>query len=160
MGKLYHLLGGYFLAKNGELIYYWHPRKVISYSLVRSKGQTFVGPHVDECLNVGRSVSDWALRYYWCETAHLIYTIFYKKPTIFSTQPKRYLNFSWIGLQVLLRCCLRHADITMLRYLIIAMIVFLPGKSLISVFHEFSAGVGKAFILAWGLGIELSFYAV
>ena len=160
MEGFYNLLGDYFLAKNGELIYYWHLRKVFSYSLVPSKGQTFVGPHVDECLNVGRSVSDWTLRYYWCEAVHLIYTIFYKGPTIFSTQPKRYLNFSWIELQVLLGCCLGHAGIAMLRCLMVAVIVFLSERGLISVFQEFSASVSKAFILAGGLGIGLSFYAV
>ena len=42
----------------------------------------------------------------------------------------------------------------------VAVIVFLSERGLISVFQEFSASVSKAFILAGGLGIGLSFYAV
>ena len=34
------------------------------------------------------------------------------------------------------------------------------GKSLISVFQEFSASIGRAFGLAGGLGAGLSFYGV
>ena len=33
-------------------------------------------------------------------------------------------------------------------------------EGLVSVFHEFSAGIGGAFILAGGLGAGLSFYGV
>ena len=34
------------------------------------------------------------------------------------------------------------------------------GKGLISVFQEFSASIGKAFILAGGQGTGLSFYGI
>ena len=61
---------------------------------------------------------------------------------------------------MLLGCCLAHAGIAMLRCLMVAVIVFLSERGLISVFQEFSASVSKAFILAGGLGIGLSFYAV
>ena len=57
MTVFYPLLGDYFLAKNGELIYYCHPREAISCNLVPSKKQTFVSPREDEKLNIGRSVS-------------------------------------------------------------------------------------------------------
>ena len=42
------------------------------------------------------------------------YTLFYKQ-RFFSTQPQCCLTFSWIELQVLLRCCLIHRSIIILR---------------------------------------------
>ena len=44
------------------------------------------------------------------------YTLFLFKQRIFSTQPQRCLNFSWIELQMLLRCWLIHTSIIILRH--------------------------------------------
>ena len=51
------------------------------------------------------------------------YTLFYKQ-RFFSTQPQCCLNFSWIELQVLLRCCLIHS-ISILRHFIFTIIMSL-----------------------------------
>ena len=44
-----------------------------------------------------------------------IYTLFHRQ-RFFSTQPQCCFTFSWIELQMLLRCCLIHKSIVILRY--------------------------------------------
>ena len=44
------------------------------------------------------------------------FTRFFYKQHFFSTQPQSCLTLSWIELQVLLRCCLIHISIIMLRH--------------------------------------------
>ena len=44
------------------------------------------------------------------------YTLFFIWNTLFSTMPHCCLTFSWIGLQVLLRCCLIHISIITLKH--------------------------------------------
>ena len=48
---------------------------------------------------------------------------FFFKQRLFSSQPQCYLNFSWIELQMLLRCCLIHITIIILR--LISYLVYL-----------------------------------
>ena len=68
-------------------------------------------------------------------------TRFFYKQRFSSTQPQCCLNFSWIELQMLLRCCLIHIGITILRYVIFATIVSLSRRrstyvvSIWSIFH-------------------------
>ena len=45
-------------------------------------------------------------------------THFFYKQCLFSTQPQCCLTFSWIELQMLLRCCLIHISIIILRHLL------------------------------------------
>ena len=51
----------------------------------------------------------------WCNENLNNYTFFYKQ-RFFSTLPQFWLTFSWIELQTLLRCCLIHVSIIMLRH--------------------------------------------
>ena len=44
--------------------------------------------------------------------------VFYHKQRFFSTQPQCCLTFSWIELQVLLRCCLIHITIIIPRHIL------------------------------------------
>ena len=46
---------------------------------------------------------------------HYLATRFFYKQRFFSTQPQCCLTFSWIELQMLLRCCLIHISIIILR---------------------------------------------
>ena len=43
-----------------------------------------------------------------------IYTLYFYKQRLSSTQPQCCLTFSWIELQMLLRCCLTHVSIIIL----------------------------------------------
>ena len=49
---------------------------------------------------------------------HLVYTRFFYKQHCFSTQPQCCLAFSWIQLQTLLRSCLLHITIIVLRHIL------------------------------------------
>ena len=46
----------------------------------------------------------------------LRYTFFLYKERFFSTQPCSCLTFSWIELQILVRCCLIHVSIVIMRH--------------------------------------------
>ena len=50
------------------------------------------------------------------ERSQFDYMLFYYKQRFFSTQPQCCLIFSWIELQMLLRCCLIHISIIILRH--------------------------------------------
>ena len=45
-----------------------------------------------------------------------LHTLFFYKQRFFSTQPQRCLAFSWIELHMLLRCCLLHIGIIIVRH--------------------------------------------
>ena len=60
-------------------------------------------------------------------------THFFYKQRFFSTQPQCCLTFSWIELQVLLRCCLMHISIMIVRDLFI-FTLFVPMSILRSIF--------------------------
>ena len=48
-------------------------------------------------------------------------TRFFNKQRLFSTQPQCCLTFSWIELQMLLRCCLIHVNVIILRHFLFSL---------------------------------------
>ena len=62
----------------------------------------------------------WNLNY---EVTSLIIIHFFHKQRLFSTQPQRCLSFSWVEVQMLLRCCLMHISIIILRHFFIFMLL-------------------------------------
>ena len=50
-------------------------------------------------------------------TSNYLHSFFYKQ-RLFSTHPHCCLTFSWIELQMLLRCCLKHITIVILRHIL------------------------------------------
>ena len=118
--------------------FYWHTRKAISYNLVPSKRKANL------CGPSGRWITKcWQVNI-WLNSAVLlicniydIHNFFYKKH-FFSIQPQCCLNFSWIVLQVLLRCYLLHISITILRHLIFTIIVTLSRPRSTQRYYYFS----------------------
>ena len=60
-------------------------------------------------------VMSWVISFY-CSVLHVFFTCCSTLQRFFSTQPQGCLTFSWIELQMLLRCCLVHVSIIILRH--------------------------------------------
>ena len=54
---------------------------------------------------------------YWTRTPLTLFNFFYKQH-FFPNQPQCYLTFSWIELEILLRCCLIRATIIIPRHIL------------------------------------------
>ena len=76
---------------------------------------------------------------------------FSTQPPCCFTQPRCYLTFSWIGLQIFLRCCLMHITITLPRHIfyLVYLCPFLDLQSFSKYFETFWCSTKFSFHHKW-----------
>ena len=108
----------FFWTKGGLLYKNLLKRSVLIIHVIWTRKTDFFSVHTKTTSNSRRN-KKW-IKYTFIKIGANEHTLFYIKNAFFSIQLQRCLTFSWIKVQMLLRCCLIHITIIIQRILIFA----------------------------------------